>query len=214
MTRLLGLGWAVACLLLVAPAAAQSTADSYFHEAAQAYVDGDEATARRVVAQGLEAAPSDPRLIALRKKLRKGGRPDGGRDSSSTSSGQRSSKNANASANKASGGGKNPSPSNTQGPTQSGSQTRSRGAESGTGPRSDTQRRGPSGTRTGEGGSARRPSEAQPRPTRRGKGGRPVDTLSRAQAERLLRALEGQERRLLRQLRPRSTQQRRVKRDW
>ena len=218
MTRLLGLGSVVVGLLLAAPVAAQSTADSYFHEAARAYVDGDEAAARRVVAEGLEVAPDDPRLIALRNKLREGGRPDGGRDSSSTASGQRSQQEANTDSDGASEGGEDPSASDTEGPTQSGPQAQSRGAGPGPGARADAQRSdAPSDPSDGQrqgGGSAQRPSAVPPDPTRRGTGGRPVDTLSRAQAERLLRALEGQERRLLRQLRPRTTERRRVEKDW
>ena len=218
MTRLLALGSVVVGLLLAAPVAAQSTADAYFHEAARAYVDGDEATARRAVTQGLEVAPDDPRLIALRNKLREGGRPDGGRDSSSTASGSRSQQGTNTDADEASEGGEDPSPSDTEGPTQSGSQAQSRGSESGPGARSEAQRSEPpsdpsDGRRQG-GGSGQRPSDAPPDPMRGGRGAQPVDTLSRAQAERLLRALEGQERRLLRQLRPRTTQRRRVEKDW
>ena len=214
MTRLLGLGCVVVCLLLAPPAAAQSTADAYFHEAAQAYVGGDEATARRAVTQGLEVAPDDPRLIALREKLREGGRPDGQQDSSSTSSDRRSGQQGNESSDETSGGGENPSSSDTEGPTQSGPKASSEGAESGSRPGSDAQRSDPSDGQRQGAGSARRPSDARPTPTRRGRGGRPVDTLSRAQAERFLRALEGQERRLLRQLRPRSTKQQRVEKDW
>lgn len=212
MTRLLGLGCVVVCLLLVPPVAAQSTADPYFHEAAQAYVDGDEATARRAVTQGLEVAPDDPRLIALREKLREGGRPDGQQDSSSTSSGRQSGQQGNESSDETSEGGENPSPSDTEGPPQSGPKASSEGTESGSRPGSDAQRSDPSDGQRQGAGSARRPSAD--RPTRRGRGGRPVDTLSRAQAERFLRALEGQERRLLRQLRPRSTTQQRVEKDW
>lgn len=214
MTRLFGLGSVVVCLLLAAPAAAQSTADAYFHEAAQAYVDGDRATARRAVTQGLEVAPDDPRLIALREKLREGSRPDGQQDSSSTTSGRRSGQQGNESSDEASEGGENPSPSDTEGPTQSSPQASSEGGESGSRPGSDAQRSDPSGGQRQGAGSARRPSDDRPSPTRRGRGGRPVDTLSRAQAERFLRALEGQERRLLRQLRPRSAKQQRVEKDW
>ena len=214
MTRLLGLGCVAVGLLLAPPAAAQSTADAYFHEAAQAYVDGDEATARRAVTQGLEVAPDDPRLIALREKLREGGRPDGQQDSSSTSSDRRSGQQGNESSDETSGGGENPSPSDTEGPTQSGPKASSEGTEPGSRPGSDAQRSDPSDGQRQGAGSARRPSDARPTPTRRGRGGRPVDTLSRAQAERFLRALEGQERRLLRQLRPRSTKQQRVEKDW
>jgi hypothetical protein len=177
-------------------------------------VDGDEATARRAVTQGLEVAPDDPRLIALREKLREGGRPDGQQDSSSTSSDRRSGQQGNESSDETSGGGENPSPSDTEGPTQSGPKASSEGTEPGSRPGSDAQRSDPSDGQRQGAGSARRPSDARPTPTRRGRGGRPVDTLSRAQAERFLRALEGQERRLLRQLRPRSTKQQRVEKDW
>jgi hypothetical protein len=218
MTRLLALGGVVVGLLLAGPVAAQSTADSYFHEAAQAYVDGDEAAARRAVTRGLEVAPSDPRLMALRDKLREGGRPDGRRDSSATESGSRTQQGANTDTDEASEGGEDPSASDTEGPTQSGPQAQARGSEPGPGARSGTQRSdAPSDPSDGQrqgGGSAQRPSDAPPDPMRRGRGGQPVDTLSRAQAERLLRALEGQERRLLRQLRPRTTQRRRVEKDW
>ncbi len=214
MTRLLGLGCVVVCLLLAPPAAGQSTADAYFHEAAQAYVDGDEATARRAVTQGLEVAPDDPRLTALREKLREGRRPDGQQDSSSTTSGRRSGQQGSESSDEASEDGENPSSSDTEGPTQSGPRASSEGAESGSRPGSDAQRADPSGRQRRGAGSGRRPPDAQPSSARRGRGGRPVDTLSRAQAERFLRALEGQERRLLRQLRPRSTKQQRVEKDW
>lgn len=214
MTRLLGLGCVAACLLLAPPATAQSTADAYFHEAAQAYVDGAEATARRAVTQGLEAAPDDPRLIALREKLREGSRPDSQQDSSSTTSGRRSGQQDGESSDEASEGGENPSPSDTEGPTQSGPKASSKGAESGSRPGSDAQRPDRSGAQRQGAGSAQRPSDTQPSSTRRGRGGQPVDTLSRAQAERFLRALEGQERRLLRQLRPRSAKQQRVEKDW
>ena len=220
MTRLLGLG-VIVLLLAGRPAAAQSTADTYFHEGAQAYVAGDRAAARRAVTQGLEVAPDDPRLIALRNKLREGRRPDGSQDSSSTTSGRQSGRDGNESADEASEGGEEPSESETDGPPQPGAQeqTVGEGAQSGrqagqagdgeagaSGARRDEQGEGARGGRPGDPSRADRALQ--------GGDGRPVDTLSRVQAERLLRALEGQERRLLQQLRPRSTEQRRVEKDW
>jgi len=221
MTRLFGLGGLLVLLLAGAPAAAQSTADTYFHEGAQAYVAGDRAAARRAVTQGLEAAPDDPRLIALRNKLREGDRPDGSQDSSSTASGRQSGQEGNESSDEASEGGEEPSESETDGPPQPGAQDQTAGAGGQSG-RSAGQEgdgeAGPSGARRGEqGGGARggRPDEAsQAERTRPGRGGRPADTLSRSQAEQLLRALEGQERRLLQQLRLRSMERRSVEKDW
>jgi len=220
MTRLLGLG-VIVLLLGCMPAAAQSTADTYFHEGARAYVAGDRVAARRAVMQGLEGAPDDPRLIALRNKLREGRRPDGSQDSSSTTSGRQSGQEGNESSDETSGGGEEPSKSETDGPPQPGAQDRTagEGAQSGrqSGQEGDGEA-GASGSRRGEqsggarGGRLGDPSRADRE--LRGRGGRPVDTLSRAQAERLLRALEGQERRLLQQLRLRSTERRRVEKDW
>jgi len=222
MTRLPGLGGVLLLLLAGPPAAAQSTADSYFHEGAQAYVAGDRAAARRAVTQGLEVAPDDPRLIALRNKLRDGTRPDGSQDSSSTSAVRRSGQMGNESSDEASEGGEEPSESETDGPrqpgapdesaglsAQSGQQSGSAGSEGAAGtsdPRPEQRDRGARGARPDDAPRATRPPP--------GRGGRPVDTLSRTQAERLLRALEGQERRLLQQLRLRSMERRSVEKDW
>lgn len=222
MMRLFGLGGLLVLLLAGMPVAAQSTADTYFHEGAQAYVAGDRAAARRAVTRGLEVAPDDPRLIALRNKLREGRRPDGSQESSSTTSGRQSGRDGNESADEASEGGEEPSESETDGPPQPGAQdqTGGEGAQSGrsSGASGGEAEAGASETsRDREGGGARGGRPGDPSRADRalqGRGGRPVDTLSRAQAERLLRALEGQERRLLQQLRPRPTEQRRVEKDW
>jgi hypothetical protein len=181
-------------------ATAQSTADAYFHEAARQYVADEVQAARRTVERGLEVAPSDSRLLALRKKLKQGKRPDnpGGRqDSSKTGSNVESQQNNDSSSEESSKGGEEPSEEQS-GAKQSGS-PESPSSEQ-TGPPSSTS---PSGDGAGRPGAMRQ-----------GQGGRPVDTLSRAQAERLLRALEGQERPLLRRLRPQSTKRRSVEKDW
>jgi hypothetical protein len=199
MMRLLGIGSVAVCLLAGAPVVAQSTADAYFHEGAQAYVAGDRAAARRAVERGLEVAPTDPRLIALRTKLRQSGRPEGQRDSSATASGRRSQQSENAPSDEATEGGEDPSPSENEGPPQSG-------------PRDPASAEA---SRPGQRQASRRPTDGAPQAeARRRGGGRPVDTLSRAQAERLLRALEGQERQLLRQLRTRSARRQQVEKDW
>jgi hypothetical protein len=214
MMRLLGLACVGGLLLVGPPAAAQSAADAYFHEGAQAYVAGDKAAARRAVMQGLEVAPSDPRLIALREKLRESGPPEERADSASTASNRPSRQNTNRSSDTASEGGENPSQSRDEGPSRAGPQDESTGEASGPGRRSAREGSEQRGRRDGEGATGQRPPEARDDPARPGEGGRRPGTLSRAQAERLLRALEGQERRLLRQLRPRSTKRRTVEKDW
>ena len=202
MTRADWIGGMMALLVLGgAPAAtAQSTADAYFHEAARQYVADEVQAARRTVERGLEVAPSDPRLLALRKKLEQGNRPDdrrGQQDSSRSGSNDESQQSNDSSSEESSKGGQEPSEE------QSGAKQPGRPespASEQTGP--------PSNASPSDAGSGR------PGAMRQGQGGRPVDTLSRAQAERLLRALEGQERRLLRQVRPQSTKRRTVEKDW
>lgn len=185
------------CAVAAPGAVGQSTADAYFHRGAQAYVAGNTAAARRAVEQGLKVAPSDPQLVALREKLRQDGRSKGGHDSSS-SSGPDSQQDANSSSDEASSGKEEPSESGSEEQAQPGAEDRS------------------TGTSQASGQPSQRPAEASVRADTvgRGGGGRPVDTLSRTQAERLLQALEGQERQLLRRHRTQDAEPRRVEKDW
>jgi hypothetical protein len=178
--------------------AAQSSADAYFHQAAQEYVAGNTPAARRAVKQGLAVAPSDPRLQALLQKLRQSGRSPGRQDSSSANNSNRSQQNENASADESSESNENASESEQSDAQQPGPRS---DAQSGAG-QSQSSAQNPS--------DGQRGADAQPRSGE----GRPVDTLSRAQAERLLRALEGQERQLLRRIQVRSATPRRVEKDW
>lgn len=187
----------------VVPAAeAQSSADSYFHEAAHQYVEGNTVAARRVVEEGLEKAPSDPRLIALRKKLQESGRSEGSgeQDPSSPNSGKNAQQDNSTPSDESSSDEENTSSSEEGRRTPSGMRNPSETGST------------PSGARS----SNRQAGAAQGRADTLGRGGRgqPVDTLSREQAERLLRALEGQERQLLRRLQTRSTERRTVEKDW
>ena len=199
--------WIGAGLVLLAvggpEARGQASAASYFHEAAQQYVAGNRPAAQRAVEQGLEVAPSDPRLNALREKLKQQGeQPTGQQDSTATSSSDRSQQNEESSSEseEASEEGDDSSPSSgNQGNEQSGEQNQSTAGTSQSGQQS--------GSFTPTDSSVQ--SEQRPQG-----GGTPRDTLSRDQAERLLRALEGQERQLLRELRTRSTTPRSVEKDW
>lgn len=199
MTNLRWIGCVAIVLLAGIPygASAQSTADAYFHNAAQQYVADDVEAAQRTVEQGLAVAPSDPRLLALRKKLRQGTRPNRPQNKDSTSTESENQQNdANPSSDEASKGG-DQSSSKQNGASQPGN-------------------RNDSSKQNGSGSAESRPADqrGQADTVKQGRGGRPVDSLSQAQAERLLRALEGQERQLLRQLRTRSSKRRTVEKDW
>lgn len=173
---------------VVYTAEAQSPADSSFHEAAQQYVEGNTRAAQRAVEQGLETAPSDPRLRALRKKLQQARRTEGAgeQDSSSRNTGPDGQQDENTSSEE---GGRPSGGQNSSGTNTAESSARS---------------------------SSQQPGDAQGRVDTLGWGGqgRPVDTLSHEQAERLLRALEGQERQLLRRLQTRASERRTVEKDW
>lgn len=199
-------------------AMAQSSADSYFHEAAQQYVDGNDAAAQQAVAEGLRNAPSDPRLVALRKKLQeKKQRPDEKQQNNSTTTDEQSQERSDGSPESTSEGEDDSPQSSEQGEAQAGNQD-----QSGNPPGSD--RSSQSGQQSGSGRETEpddsssesfSPSESTAeREDRRGDGA-PTDTLSRKQAERLLQALEGKERQLLRELQTRSaSRQGSVENDW
>lgn len=195
-------GLAVLVAGSIAPAVeAQSSADSYFHEAAQQYVEGNTAAARRAVEEGLETDPSDPRLIALRRKLQQAGRAGGSEEQgpSSSNSGENAQQDNTPSSDDASSDEEKASSSDDGGRTPPGRQDP-----------------GTSSTRAGARSSSQQMDDAQGRADTLGRRGRgqPVDSLSREQAERLLRALEGQERQLLRRLQSRSSKRRTVEKDW
>lgn len=177
---------------------AQSSADTYFHEAAQAYVAGEQDVALQRVEEGLEIAPSDSRLRALRETLQQ----DHGRSEEENGAGARSDRQEPGSR-----GAENTGPSEGVDGSEESPET---GSEGGSDPRSTTE--------SGD-GEQRRASRAADDPKQQGRvaegmRGTPVDTLSRVQAERLLRALEGEERRVLRQLQVRSVERPVVEKDW
>jgi len=57
--------------LLISATALGQSADEYFHNSSNAYIDGQFEQAKRTVQEGLLRYPDDPRLQALLKQLRK-----------------------------------------------------------------------------------------------------------------------------------------------
>jgi len=170
---------------------AQSSADAFFHEAAQAYVEGDPESARRAVERGLERAPDDPRLQALRKKLEQQTKQQGG--SSSRQGVQEG----------------------TQNQRSRGQQSRQqRSGESGKESRSQTDRPSDQRTSRSSDAAAAQARSASQRRGRRGERKKGRHALSRAQAARFLQALERQEMKLLREVQTRGQQSQTVEKDW
>lgn len=188
-------------LLLVAlgttPAVAQSSTDTYFHEAAQHYINDDVSAARDVVEQGLEAAPSDPRLLALQKKLEQAGQSDGGDTSQEQAGSQDTPSNRKSSAG------------SSEEETEQEDGNRSRSSRQ---PETSSRQQGENESQSAFSNGA--PTDREARQQGSGSSSRGAGALSRAQAERLLQALEGQEKKLLRELQTRSSEARSVEKDW
>lgn len=192
----------VGLLLLVlgsTPVIAQSTAGAFFHEAARHYIGNDESAAREAVERGLEMAPSDPRLLALRKKLEEDVSSSGG---SSRQQGDQGSSSSQS-----------PSGSENQG------QASDRPQQDPNGRASDAEQTTEASTQRGQSmpsspGSGDRNTQGTSEEGSMGPR-RDRDTgLSLGQAERLLRALEAQEKTLLREIQTRTGEEHTVEKDW
>jgi hypothetical protein len=179
------------------PALGQSSADAFFHEAAQRYVAGDTEAARRAVERGLERDPSDPRLQALRRTLeRQREQRGGGRSSQQGQEGR----NQRDPSEGMEGQREQSEESGQEGPPQSDA-TADR--ESSPGQKSGSSSGGSAGNGAQAGRSSDQTSEH-----------RPPRSLSRAQAARLLRALENQEQKLLREVQGQTDDPQSVEKDW
>lgn len=194
--RWIGLIGSLLLVLGSAPVAAQSSADALFHDAAQHYVRGDRDAARRAVERGLNVAPSDSRLLALQEKLRQQDRRGRGGDQSSRQGSQsrqqdQRSRGDNAQEEQSGDSGQEPrSQANAPSDSQSSRRTGAQSAQTG----QNAQDRG-----------SRGPSDGDRQRTK---------ALSRAQAARILRALESQEMELLREVQARSQKSTTVEKDW
>jgi len=179
------------------PVLGQSSADALFHDAAQRYVAGDTEAARRAVERGLEVAPSDPRLRALRKTLeqqekkRGGGRPS---QQGQQSQSQRDPSRGDQGSQEQSDAAEEDSPSQSDDPSRSESSPPGTSDPSSAGSPGEKAQGRQGADQSGARRSARR--------------------LSQAQAARILQALENQEQRLLREVQGESEESNRVEKDW
>lgn len=179
---------------------AQSSAEAYFHEAARQYVDGNVEAARTTVQRGLEASPSNPRLQALLKALerKRNEQEGGGRSSRAGRRGQGDPQRRPGSTPET--GGETQNSRDTQSTSNDARSSDHRGQPPNA--EDQSQRQGQrEGMQAGVPGPTR--EESPPR-----------NVLSRAQANRLLQALQIQEKTLLRRLRVRDLDERTVEKDW
>lgn len=195
----------IAALLLLsgavsARAQSDASAERYFHRAAQQYIAENVQEATRLVDEGLARHPNDPKLRALRKKLRQQ------QSESDANDGDQQQGESNAQ-----GQGESPQQQEQQQGQQRGDQgprqrpSGQRGAQS---PRDDA-----SQNEQGDPPSSQdAPSAAEQRPD--ASASRRPQGLTRKQAARILRALEGQEKQLLREVQERASTKNDVEKDW
>ena len=187
MTRIALLLAAVALLAQAPPPSGPSAGDSY-HAGARAFVDGDNARALQAVEAGLRAAPDDAKLQALRDLIQQQqdeqDQQDGGQEDEAQN------QDASDQGEQGDQGDDAESPSQPDRPEDGGQEAE----------RDQTRTQDPSEAQAGE---------APPQPA-----GREPDEMSAAQAERILDAVGGEERLLLRELRRAPAQRRRSDKDW
>jgi hypothetical protein len=199
--------------------AEREAGEPYFHEAAQFYVAKQKRQALRVIQDGLEEAPNHPKLLALKNKLENqpGVRPEQNAGESETEGpeqqenaepeeGESGTQEENESPQEQ---GEQPSPgsageSGQQGPPRPPEPSDNSGEQEGEG---QQQRPGEDGEESPDGQSGGNESSGTP-------SGESTERLSREQAERILQALEGQEKQLLREVQKREARPRRVEKDW
>lgn len=189
-------------LLLTPPAHAQPNDTArdtpYFHTAAQQYLDGALPQARTTVDEGLRADPGNPRLLALRAKIEQQ-RPPSNEDDAAEQ--DQSEEDASS------------QPQNrTEQPEQDDGSAEQEDGSAGQEEQDERSPEDPTQDDPSAGGTA----EEAPPP---GEDAEEYDMaentpLSPAEANRILRALENQEKQLLRQVQKRTPRPRRIEKEW
>ena len=199
-------------------AAERQAGEPYFHEAAQFYVAKQKRQALRVIEDGLDVAPNHPKLLALKNRLEN--QPSARSDQNpgeSETQGPEQQENAEPQ------DGDSGQEGETEAPQQGNQPSPGRAGESGNqGAPQPPEPNNSDGERQGDGQQERPGEEGETSPDGQSGGnessGRPsgesTERLSREQAERILKALEGQEKQLLREVQKREARPRRVEKDW
>lgn len=198
----------LALFLLAAPVAAQSAVD-YYHDAAKLYIAENNAEAETAALAGLAAAPDDAKLQALLEKIRERNEQQGEQGDDGEPQ-----ENENEQSQEGEGQQQDQDASGEPQPGDEGEQQQEPGGEPGQqqpeGPQEE-----PPPNEPGEAGSEGEPSdeaeggdgEATPFDVKPGE-------MSRAEAERILRAIQSDELELLRDVQRRRARPRYVEKDW
>ncbi|MEM1116468.1 MAG: hypothetical protein AAF845_17130 [Bacteroidota bacterium] len=191
---------ALAAALPQAPFAPDpEVAAARYHEGAQAFVNDDMEQARAAVDAGLQIAPDDPKLLALRDLLEQEQdeqqQQQGGQDQPQSDNSEEGDEGEDGPQGQS---GDQPPPPDD--PEAEADQTRAE-------PQDPGESQPNEGEQTGQ-----RPGEGEATP--QGEAEVEASEMSRAQAERILDAVGGEERLLLRELQRRPTRGRRADKDW
>lgn len=184
----------VVILSCVATTSAQSP-DEAFHDGAHLFVDGDLGQALAVIDGGLAVAPGHAKLEALKKLIEEEQEQQSGATGSQDQQEQKEEEQEGESEQQ------NPSEGNQQEDSQEEQgQEQEQSSENGTPPQSDSEQQDA-------------PSESEPRQSNTA-GQDNSEELSRAQALRILQALQHEEEQLLREVQKVKGKARRVEKDW
>lgn len=199
----------VLLLLTVPPALAQGVADRY-HQAAGLFVDGEAERAEAVATEALALAPNDRKLQALLDAIRQES-PD---SPESGGGGEDAGEQGEPRPNDAESSGEPPEEPSSEDPSVQGEGESDALQDEDQAAESDA-----TGTQQPDGDEEREASDAEQAPEPDGAGSStPADLkpgqMTRAEAERILGALDADEEALLQQVQRRNTPPKRVQKDW
>ena len=202
-------------LLLAAPVAAQ-TAEDHYHDAARLYIAEDNAAAEAAALEGLALDPDDAKLRALLDKIRERNE----QQSPQQQSGDGDPDEQQDADEQQQGYGSTPQDEGDTGPEQQSDEgtpdDQQPGGDQAPNNQQPEEPAEPEGEREGAAGAEGEQADGEAQPG--GGAASPYDlkpsSMSRAEAERVLRALQADEVELLREVQRRRTRPRYVEKDW
>ena len=191
-------------LLAAAPAGAQSVA-GYYHTAARAYIGGENAEAERAAEAGLALDPTDVRLRALLDKIRERNPEGQGGEQEQQEADQQSTGEGNQQRDAREG---------EQQEDAEGEPRNQQEEQQGQQPEEPSEQEPQDGQQGDVGAAGDQPANPQGGGEQLGEFEVEPGQMSRAEAERILRAIESDELELLREVQRRRARPRYVEKDW
>ena len=184
-------------LSVAGTAQAQPAGSSYFHRGAHLFIDGSTTEAKGVVMEGLRAAPNDPKLLALKKKLEQQQKQQSQSGKSNQQKKQDQNQQSKSNQGQQKGNNEQSSKSKKSGQQQEQKQQKEQSSQ-------EQQKQ----QRAGKQKQQQSPQTARRAPYRNPK------KMSKQQALRILQALGNQEQKLLREIKEAESRPRHVEKDW